>query len=109
MLRYNRRSSVIIPITHRIRKITRINAVGRALPVCGLDNAVKFCHSLFFPIISLSGSLVKPEDAEETPREQVSKYQRWQMGKTTFSYLSMLIFADVFRIVATGDKGKAAS
>ena len=68
-----------------------------------------FVTPCFFPIISLSGSLVKPEDAEETPREQVSKYQRWQMGKTTFFYLSMLIFADVFRIVATGDKGKAAS
>lgn len=80
-------------------------------------------HFLFVDLIMLS-SFVTPcifsllyrfqevlssqKTTEETPREQVSKYQRWQMGKTTFSYLSMLIVADGSRSAATGGEGKAA-
>ena len=45
----------------------------------------------------------------KTPRGQVSKYQCWQMGKTTFSYLSTLIVADGFQKRSNGRQRKGSA
>ena len=81
-------------------------------------------HFLFVDLIMLS-SFVTPcifsllyrfqevlssqKETEETPRGQVSKYQCWQMGKTTFSYLSTLIVADGFRKRGNGRRRKGSA